>query len=82
MSELDPVLPSGEAIVEPVVVTTPKKSRAGMFFIGAFSGCAVVFAGMLLLGVLIASMANDDEENAGEDDRASGERAEEECRDA
>jgi protease IV len=66
MSELDPELPSGEAIAEPVVVTTPKKSRAGVFFIGAFSGCLVVVAGMLLLGVLIASMANDDATTRGD----------------
>ena len=66
MSELDPVLPSGEAIAEPAAVTTPRKSRAGIFFIGAFSGCLVVFAGMLLLGVLIASMANDDSSTRGD----------------
>ena len=60
MSELDPVPPSGEAIAEPAVQATPKKSRAGVFFFGALSGCLVVFAGMLLLGVLIASFASDD----------------------
>lgn len=66
MSELDPVPPSGEAVAEPAAVTTPKKSRAGVFFIGAFSGCLVVFAGMLLLGVLIASFANDDATTRGD----------------
>jgi len=66
MSELDPVLPSGEAIAEPAAVTTPRKSRAGIFFIGAFSGCLVVFGGMLLLGIVIASMANDDSSTRGD----------------
>jgi protease-4 len=66
MSELDPVLPSGEAIAEPPVVAAPRKSRAGVFFLGAFSGCLVVFAGMLLLGVLIASMAGDDATTRGD----------------
>jgi len=66
MSELDPVPPSGEAIAEPAAVTTPKKSRAGIFFFGALSGCLVVFAGMLLLGIMIASFANDDTTSHGD----------------
>jgi len=66
MSELDPVPPAGEAIAEPAAVTTPKKSRAGIFFFGALSGCLVVFAGMLLLGILIASFASDDTTSRGE----------------
>lgn len=61
MSELDPVL-----IAEPAVVTPPRKSRAGIFFIGAFSGCLVVFVGMLLLGVLIAAMGNNDTTTRGD----------------
>ena len=43
MSELDPVPAPGEAIADPVAVPTPpRKSRAGVFFLGAFSGCLVV----------------------------------------
>ena len=66
MPELDPVTAPGEAIAEPVAVPPPRKSRAGMFFIGAFSGCLVVFAGMVLLGVLIAAMANNDTTTRGD----------------
>ena len=54
MPELDPVPAPGEAIAEPAAVPTPRKSRAGVFFLGAFSGCLVVFLGMAFLGVMIA----------------------------
>ena len=44
-----------------IIVTPPppKKSRAGMFFLGAFSGCLVVFIGLILLGILIAASKSD-----------------------
>src|SRR3954454_14001320 len=58
MPELDPVAAPGEAIADPVVVPTPRKSRAGVFFLGALSGCLIVFIGMMLLGVMIAMMGN------------------------
>jgi protease-4 len=63
MSELDPVPPAGE----PIVVTPPRKSRAGIFFFGAFSGCLVVVViGFLILGVLIASIAGNDTTSRGD----------------
>ena len=36
-----------------------RKSRAGMFFFGAFSGCLVVFVGFLFFGALMAAFSND-----------------------
>jgi len=62
MSELDPVLPAGE----PIVATPPRKSRAGIFFFGAFSGCLVVVIGFLILGVFIASFAGNDTTSRGD----------------
>ena len=62
MSELDPVPPAGE----PIVATPPRKSRAGIFFFGAFSGCLVVVIGFLILGVFIASIAGNDTTSRGD----------------
>jgi signal peptide peptidase SppA, 36K type len=62
MSELDPVPPAGE----PIAVTPPRKSRAGVFFFGALSGCLVVIAGVVLLGFLIAAMASNDTATRGD----------------
>jgi protease-4 len=62
MSELDPVPLAGE----PIVAAPPRKSRAGIFFFGAFSGCLVVVIGFLILGVLIASMAGNDTTSRGD----------------
>src|SRR5216684_783786 len=62
MSELDPVPPAGE----PIVVTPPRKSRAGIFFFGAFSGCLVIVIGFLILGVFIASIAGNDTTSRGD----------------
>lgn len=61
MSELDPVTAPGDAIAEPIAATRPRKSRAGMFFFGAFSGCLVIVVGVLFLGVLIAAMATNND---------------------
>jgi len=66
MPELDPVPARGEALADPAAVPTPRKSRAGVFFLGAFSGCLVVFAGMALLGVMIAMMGNNDTTTRGD----------------
>ncbi|HKO58547.1 MAG TPA: signal peptide peptidase SppA [Thermoanaerobaculia bacterium] len=41
------------------VVVPPRKSRAPIFFIGAFSGCALVFLGFFFLAVLFAAMKDD-----------------------
>jgi protease-4 len=62
MSELDPVPPAGE----PLAATPPRKSRAGIFFFGAFSGCLVVVIGCLILGVVIASIAGNDTTSRGD----------------
>jgi protease IV len=67
MSELEPVTAPGDTIAEPIAETRPpRKSRAGMFFFGAFSGCLIVVVGMLFLGVLIAAMANNDATTRGD----------------
>jgi len=74
MSELDPVTGPGQSIgepipqpaPEPIVSTPPRKSRAGVFFFGALSGCLVVFGGVLLVGFLIAAMANNDATSRGD----------------
>src|SRR3954452_17288585 len=70
MPELDPVAAPGEApakpVVEPVVAPTPRKSRAGVFFLSALSGCLIVFIGMMLLGVTIAMMGNNDPTTRGD----------------
>jgi protease-4 len=70
MTELDPVTVSGDSIAEPVaapiVAPPPRKSRAGVFFFGALSGCLVVFAGLALFGILIAAMANNDATTRGD----------------
>jgi protease-4 len=70
MTELDPVTAPGEPIAEPittpVVAAPPRKSRAGIFFFGAFSGCLVVFGGVFLFVVLIMAMANDDATTRGD----------------
>jgi protease-4 len=62
MSEFDPVPLAGE----PIVATPPRKSRAGIFFFGAFSGCLVVVIGVLILGIVIASMAGNDTTSRGD----------------
>src|SRR5216684_2052868 len=70
MTELDPITAPGDPIAEPiaapVVAAPPRKSRAGVFFFGAFSGCLVVFGGVFLFIVLIAVMANDDATTRGD----------------
>ncbi len=62
MSELDPVPSAGE----PIVATPPRRSRAGIFFFGAFSGCLAVVIGFLILGVVIASIAGNDTTSRGD----------------
>src|SRR3954452_5585724 len=70
MPELDPVPAPGEALAEPVVepaaVPAPRKSRAGVFFLGAFSGCLVVVFAMVLFGVMIAMIGNNDTTTRGD----------------
>lgn len=69
MSELDPVTAPGDEIAEPIATPVdgkPRKSRTGIFFLGAFSGCLLVFFGVLLFGILIAAMANNDATTRGD----------------
>jgi protease-4 len=37
----------------------PRKSRTGIFLLGTLTGCAVVFAGLLFFGILVAAMGAD-----------------------
>src|SRR5437588_2696970 len=62
MPELDPVPAPGEALAVPA----PRRSRAGVFFLGAFSGCLVVFIGVMLFGVMIAMIGNTDTTTRGD----------------
>lgn len=39
--------------------TPRRKSRAGVFFFGAFSGCLVVFVGFLFFGAMVAAFSGD-----------------------
>jgi protease-4 len=65
MTELDPVTAQGH-VAEPIAAPAPRKSRAGIFFFGAFSGCLIVVFGVLLFGVFIASIANNDATTRGD----------------
>ena len=69
MSELEPPQ-SGEQAPRPLAeprpsaraddVRVPKpKSRTGSFFFGALTGCLIVFAGLILFGILVAALGND-----------------------
>lgn len=69
MTELDPVAAPGNATAEPIpapIARPPRKSRAGIFFFGALSGCLVVVGGIVLFGILIAAMANNDATTRGD----------------
>ncbi len=50
-----PEQPPQPPVWNPPPAAPPRKSRAGMFFLGAFSGCALVFVGLFLLFVLAAT---------------------------
>jgi protease-4 len=66
MPELNPVSAPGAAMAAPAAVPPPRKSRAGVFFLGAFSGCLIVFIGMALLGLIIAMAGNNDTTTRGD----------------
>src|SRR5437899_10958125 len=63
MSEMDS-LPSGEPAAVPVVaeIAPKRKSRAGLFFVGAFSGCLLAVVGFLFLALMIAAMKGESSE--------------------
>jgi len=44
----------------PPLPPPPRRSRAGTFFIGAFSGCALVFLGVIVLSIVVAASRNND----------------------
>src|ERR1700756_171169 len=69
MTELDPVTAqdhAAEPIAAPTLPPAPRKSRAGLFFFGAFSGCLVVFGFVLLFGIFLASVAGNDATTRGD----------------
>jgi protease IV len=47
------------ATFQPGMAPPPRKSRSGVFFFGALSGCLVVLAGLFLFGILWAAMSDD-----------------------
>ncbi|HEU4522085.1 MAG TPA: signal peptide peptidase SppA [Thermoanaerobaculia bacterium] len=44
---------------QPTVIVQPRKSRAGMFFFGAFAGCLVLVAGFFFLAILLAAFSGE-----------------------
>lgn len=69
MTEIDPVAAPGDVTAEPIpapIEKPPRKSRAGVFFFGALSGCLIVAGGIVLFGILIAVMANSDTTTRGD----------------
>ena len=74
MSEMDPiatVTPEGGATtgtaatphVQPAPApppAPPRKSRAGTFFLGLFSGCAVVFIAVMFIAIVVAASHDND----------------------
>jgi protease IV len=68
MSEMEPQAPSVEAgfsrpanaPAEAGAYTPPRKSRAPIFFLGALSGCAILFLGLAFLGVIVAASGDAD----------------------
>ena len=36
----------------------PRKSRVPIFFLGAFSGCLIVFFGMVFIGLMVMASRN------------------------
>jgi protease-4 len=73
MSEIDPVIPAtAETTATPDAVSSaslpperpaPRRSRAGTFFLGAFSGCALVLLAVIFVSIVVAASRNDDSGN-------------------
>ena len=42
----------------------PRKSRGGAFFLGALSGCLIVFLGVMFIGIVVAASRNNDATSA------------------
>lgn len=73
MSELEPpqqdvtppdVTPAGAPPPPVIPPPPPRKSRVGTFVIGAFTGCLLLFGGVILLGIMAAAMSGDSTELA------------------
>jgi protease IV len=67
MSEMEPISPvtpdggaTGAQMPPPPPPAPPRKSRGGAFFLGALSGCLVVFLGVMFIGIVIAASRNND----------------------
>ena len=66
MSEIDPIttVTPEQSDATPMragapAAPPPRKSRAGMFFLGAFSGCLVVFAAVMFIAIVVAASRGD-----------------------
>src|SRR5688572_27062860 len=71
MSELEPpqsergeqAIPPAAEMPPPVspshAAPPPRKSRSGLFFFGALTGCAIVVGGFVLLAIMAMAMAGD-----------------------
>jgi protease-4 len=62
MSELDSAPAAGDAVAAP-----PRRSRAGLFFIGAFSGCLFIVVAIFLAGIAAMALSSDDSSTRGGD---------------
>jgi protease-4 len=62
MSELE----SPQQVAAPPPPPPPRKSRAGSFFLGALTGCAVMFIGALFFAIFVAAIAGDDDISLGD----------------
>jgi len=58
MSELE----SPQQVVTPPPPPPQRKSRVGSFFLGALTGCVILFAGFFFLAIFIAAIAGDSSE--------------------
>lgn len=72
MSELEPpqtestesapdaqAYPASPSVPPAVPPPPPRKSRAGTFFLGAFTGCVLIVGGFVLLAIIAAAMGSD-----------------------
>jgi len=53
-----PVMPPVQP-AEPPPPAPPRKSRGGLFFLGALSGCLIVFLALMFIGIVVAASRSD-----------------------